>query len=98
MLSYRRRTGETKVPTVIGLVVLLVATFFDWYWVWGLLFLYWSVVSIGAGQVFLVQTVRRDENPYLFWSVSALWLVLAILVIGTDLFPGAAAWLGDASG
>ena len=89
---------KTKSPTVVSLVVLVVATYFDWYWVWGLLYLYWAVQSVGVGEAFLVQTVRRDGNPVLFWSVSAMWFILAVLVIVTDLFPGVDAWLGGGGG
>ena len=89
---------KPKWPTVVSLVVLVVATFFDWYWVWGLLYLYWAVQSVGVGEAFLVQTVRRDRNPVLFWSVSAMWLILAVVVIATDLFPGVDAWLGGSGG
>lgn len=89
---------ETKFPTVVVLVVLLAATYFDWYWAWGMLYLYWGVMSLVDGQVYLVQTVRREENPYLFWSVTAMWLILAIVVIVIDLFPGTSVWLGYASG
>lgn len=83
---------------MVSLIVLVTATVLDWYWVWGLMFLYWAILSLVVGEVFLVQAVRRGENPYLFWSVSAMWLILAVLVIVTDLFPGVAAWLGDAGG
>ncbi|MDE0132155.1 MAG: hypothetical protein OXQ32_07845 [bacterium] len=89
---------RTKLPTAVSLVVLVVATWFEWYWVWGVLYLYWGVQSLGAGEAFLVQTVRRDGNPVLFWSVSAMWLILAVLVIVTDLFPGVDAWLGGTGG
>ncbi len=91
-------SAETKFPTVVVLLVLLAATYFDWYWVWGMLYLYWGVMSLVDGQVYLVQTVRREENPYLFWSVTAMWLILAVVVIVIDLFPGTSVWLGYAGG
>lgn len=84
----------SKLPTVVSLVILVVATCFEWYWVWGVLYLFWAVQSMGAGEAFLVQTVRRDGNPVMFWSVSAMWFILAVLVIVTDLFSGVDAWLG----
>ena len=98
MCHFQPKAAKTKLPTVVGLITLVTATIFNWYWVWGLMFLYWAVLSVVVGQVFVVQTVRRDESPYLFWSVSAMWAILAILVIVTDLFPGVALWLGDANG
>ena len=74
-------------PTVASLVVLLAATLLDWYWVWGLVFLYWALATTLSGQAFIVQPVERDKHPALFWTVSAMWVVLSALVIVTDLFP-----------
>lgn len=91
-------SARSKWPTVVVLIVLVAATLFDWYWVWGVMFLYWAVLSVAVGQVFLVQTVRRDESAVLFWSVSGMWVILAVAVIVTDLFPGVATWLEATDG
>lgn len=85
---------RTKWPTVVALVILLVATALNWYWVWAILFLYWSIAGIVMRQVFIVQTVLRDEHPILFWSISIMWLVLAILTLTIEFFPALAVWLG----
>ena len=90
--------ARSKWPTWVVLAVLLVATYFDWYWVWGVLYLYWGVAPLSTGEVFLVQTVRREENPGLFWSVSVMWVVLAVLVIMIDLFPGVSTWMEGGGG
>ena len=85
MLHLIHLLGRTKIPTVVALAVLLVATWFGWYWVWGVFFLYWAVAAVVMGQAFVVQTVRRDENPALFWVICATWLALAVLTILYDL-------------
>ena len=85
------RKGKTKlVPTVAALAVLLVATVLNWYWVWGVFFLYWAIAGVVLGQAFVVQPVNRGEHPVLFWIVSGAWLVLAALTIYYDLI---APWL-----
>ena len=83
----RKTKHKTKWPTVVALAVLLAATAVDWTWVWGVFFLYWSVNGIATGQAFVVQMVRRDENPGLFWFISISWVVLAALMIFYDFFP-----------
>lgn len=93
------RTSRSKLPTVVALAVLLVATWIDWQWVWGVFFLYWAVLGIVTGQAFLLHTVDQDESPVLFWLISVTWLVLAVLVIFYDLFPETAGlWLGESGG
>ena len=96
MRRFLELARRAKWPTLAALVVLLGATYLDWYWVWGLFFAYWTITSIVTRQAFIVQTVRRDENPVLFWLICVAWLVLAVLVILYDAFPNVAAtWIGD---
>ena len=89
------RMSQSKLPTVVALAALLIATWMDWQWVWGVFFLYWAVLGIMTGQAFVVRTVDQDESPLLFWLISATWLVVAALSIFYDLFPETARlWLG----
>lgn len=96
MRTYLNLESQSNLPTVAALAVLLAATLFGWYWVWGIFFLYWAVAGIVTGRAFVVQTVRRDQNPVLFWLISTTWLVLAVLTLFYDFFPDTASlWLGD---
>lgn len=76
---------NSNIPTVLALVILLAAAVVDWYWVWGLFFLYWAIAGIVTGQAFVVRIVNRDENPVLFWFISISWLVLSAAAIWFDL-------------
>ena len=87
MCYYLYMIIQSKVPTVLALAVLVGATLVEWYWVWGIFFLYWAVLGIVRGEAFVVQTVSRDESPVLFWLISVTWLVLAVLAIFYGLFP-----------
>ena len=77
--------NRTKIPTVVALVVLLAATAVGWYWVWGVFFLYWGIAAIVMRQAFVVQTVRQDEKPVLFWFICATWIILSVVTILADL-------------
>ena len=89
------RASQSKLPTLVALAALLVATWMDWQWVWGVFFLYWAVLGIATGQAFVVSTVDQYENPVLFWLISLTWMVLAALSIFYDLFPKTARlWMG----
>ena len=93
------RMSQSKLPTVVALAALLIATWMDWQWVWGVFFLYWAVLGIVTGQAFVVRTVDQDESALLFWLISVTWLVLAALSILYDLFPATARlWFGESSG
>ena len=78
---------KTTWPTVAVMAVLLAATALDWYWVWGLFFLYWAVAGIALRQAFVVQVVLRDEHPVLFWFITITWLLLAVLTLYDAIVP-----------
>ena len=59
--------------TMVALVVLAVASYYEWYWVWGVLFVFWAATSIQGGQAFIVENIGRRQNPVLFWLITAMW-------------------------
>ncbi len=64
--------------TIAALIVLLTATIFEQYWVWGLLFIFFSIHSLFTHNVFLVENIDRDEAPVLFWIIFTMWFVLGV--------------------
>ena len=69
-----------ELKTVINaaaLIILVVATAFGLFWVWGVLFLFWAVQGYRLGTVFLIGSISRAETPLLYWMVLAFWVVLA---------------------
>ena len=75
----------TRGLTLAAMVVLLAATWWGWMWVWGLFFLYWAVMGLVTGDAFVVVPLRRADDPFLFWLISAMWLALAVLTVAGGL-------------
>jgi len=73
-----------KWPTVLALVIIYIAVIFGWNWVWGILFLIWTVPSLYSGEIHLVQSITKKENPILFWLIILTWLGLSALLILGD--------------
>lgn len=71
--------------TVAALGVLTIATIQEWYWVWGLLFVFWAVLGIRSGSAFLIEDISRREHPALFWLISAMWTGFGAYYIYADL-------------
>ena len=78
---------QQKWITLISLPVLLVLTYFEYYSVWGALFVFWGIISVISGQVFLVEPITRSENPVLFWAISAMWIAFGVMYILADIYP-----------
>ncbi len=83
----RRRAAQSgfKPLTVIVLVALLTATLLDWYWPWGLLFLYWVVVGLRQREAFLIERIAKGRNPILYWCINGMWTWFGLWTLYADL-------------
>lgn len=77
--------------TLIVLPILIYAMIKEIYWVWGILFVYWGLYSIRTQEVYLLETIQRDDDPLLYWLIVALWIGSGIAYIHSSFFP--AMWL-----
>lgn len=75
----------TKPLTAVVLLGLVVATLLEWYWPWGLLFLYWVAAGLRWGEAFLIEPISRGRNPVLYWSITAMWAGFGLWTLYTDL-------------
>lgn len=85
--------SKMRVMNYVALPVLLLAAVLQMYWLWGLLFLWWIVPSVMAGQTALVFDVECSKDPILFWAVVTLWALFGLMMVAASLFPQYAAWL-----
>jgi len=67
--------------------VLMVSTVLGYQFLWGLLFLYWTIPNFHSGEAFLLSKVTRSDDPVLFWVVQIAWVVLGVMLILSDFFP-----------
>ena len=71
----------------IAFVMLMIATALGFQFLWGLLFLYWTIPNFYSGHAFLLSDVTKDEDPILFWAVQIAWVVLGLMMIALDFLP-----------
>ncbi|MEM7215356.1 MAG: hypothetical protein AAF423_07410 [Pseudomonadota bacterium] len=62
----------------LTLVILIFATVFNHYWVWGLLFIAWGVAAFRSDNTNLLLPVSRQADPALYWAVNIMWLFFGI--------------------
>lgn len=78
---------QLKWKTIVALAIVYAAVVFGWSWVWGLLFIMWTIPALYSGQTHLVEPINRDESPSLFWLIIATWIGLSVFMIVGDLLP-----------
>ena len=78
---------NTRALNYITFVALMVSTAMGYQFLWGLLFLYWTIPNFHTGHAFLLSSVTREDDPILFWAVQIAWVVLGALLVFLDAFP-----------
>lgn len=70
---------------LFALVLIYAAALLELNFIWGILFLFWTIPSFYTREVHLVQNVKRSEAPLLYWAIMLTWIVLSIWMIAADI-------------
>lgn len=90
--GFKHALKQQKWLTLIGLPVLLFTSLASIYTLWGVLFMIWGLTSLRTGQVYLLETIYRRDDPALFWVIVVLWIGSGGLYVLGDLFPAIWYW------
>lgn len=82
------RMNRRRLINYAAFVALMVSTGLGFGSLWGLLFLFWTILSVYSRRALLVFDVSRDDDPVLFWVIQVAWVVLGIVMILSDFLPG----------
>ncbi|MEM9273416.1 MAG: hypothetical protein AAGA80_10710 [Cyanobacteria bacterium P01_F01_bin.143] len=75
--------NKIKWRTILGLILVWVATIADWQWIWGILFLIWIIPDFFTGVTYFIEPITKKDNPFLYWLIMISWVALSILTIAT---------------
>ncbi|AEV36938.1 hypothetical protein PSE_2430 [Pseudovibrio sp. FO-BEG1] len=75
----------SKWRTIFALILIAASLYYGWQWVWGALFLLWTFRAWRTNSVYVVETLARDDHPFLFWIIIILWATLSLYLIFADL-------------
>lgn len=81
---------RNQTANYIVFAALMVSMLLGYQFLWGLLFLYWTIPNIVNGQAFLLTDVYRSSDPVLFWCIQITWVVLGLFMLLGDFFPSLA--------
>jgi len=70
-----------KWKTILALTAIAFSMIMDWYWIWGIIFLYWVIGDIKSGVSFIVEPIYKEVNPILYWIVVLLWSISGIYTL-----------------
>jgi len=62
--------------SILALAMIGLGLYFNWYWIWGVFFLMWAVNDLINGDTYLLEYIRRDQSPVMYWIVVLMWLAM----------------------
>lgn len=71
--------NNLKWKTLIALAMIYIAIFFNQMWLIGLLFLFWTFESLKNRRAYIIEDIKREENPILYWIIVVTWFLVALL-------------------
>ena len=79
--------SNIKWRSILGLILIYIALWFNWSWLWGVLFLFWAVAGILSDMTYFMEPIKKEENPILYWAINISWLLMAIYCFFPLVFP-----------
>lgn len=76
-----------KGRTIVGLIMVYVAIFMNWQWLWGILFLLWVLPDLWTGITYFMEPIEKKSNPMLYWIIIGSWLWMSAYTIASPFFP-----------
>lgn len=74
---------KIKWRTILGLLLVWVASILNWQWIWGVLFIIWIIPDFYTGITYFIEPISKKDNPILYWLIMISWVSLSILTIAT---------------
>ena len=75
--------NKIKWRTILGLILVWIASILNWQWIWGILFLIWIIPDLYTGETYFMEPINKKDNPLLYWLIMISWVSLSILTIAT---------------
>ena len=73
--------SDLKWRSLIGLIVVYLAIFFEADWLWGALFLFWVIPDLKSGTTYFIEPLNRRHNPVLYWAIVLTWIGLSAYLL-----------------
>ncbi|MCR9136774.1 MAG: hypothetical protein NXI27_12305 [Alphaproteobacteria bacterium] len=80
---------ELRVLNYITFVALLLTTALGYWFLWGLILIYWTIPGFYSGRTTLLTDVTREDDQVLYWAVQIAWIAFGALLVVSDIYPDA---------
>jgi len=67
-----------KWKTLIALTMVYISIIFNQMWIIGLLFIFWTMQALRDKRAFIIEEIRKENNPILYWIIVITWAIAAL--------------------
>ncbi len=67
--------------SILAIIVVLGALILDVYLLFGILYIVWAILGLKSGHAFIIEDVKREDCPIIFWIITLIWLFSGIYVL-----------------
>lgn len=78
---------KIKWRAILALALIAVIIYFNWTWGWAILFFIWVIPDFFSGVTYLMEPVKKAENPLLYWVILLTWVLLSIFLLFDQFAP-----------
>ena len=79
--------NSIKWRTILGLFLMYIGIWYNWQWVWGVLFLIWVIPDLFSGVTYFIEPISKKENHVLYWIIVVSWLLMSAYSFALLFFP-----------
>lgn len=80
-------TTSFKWRTILGLIFIYIAVWFNLQWAWGILFLIWVIPDLITGVTHFMEPIAKKEHPFLYWIIIVSWILMSLYSMATLFIP-----------
>ena len=76
-----------KWRSILGLILVYIAMWYNWQWIWGILFLIWVIPDLFSGVTYFIEPIEKSKNPMLYWIIIVSWILMSLYSFTPLIFP-----------
>lgn len=76
--------NNSRILNYVTFAILMISTALGYQLFWGILFLFWTILSFRSGNTLLLTYVTRKADSFLFWVIQIAWVTLGLIMIAGD--------------
>ncbi len=81
------KNKSIKWRSIVGLLIIYLAMWFNWQWIWGVLFMFWVIPDMLSGVTYFIEPIEKRSDPVLYWVIIITWIIMSLYSFSVLFYP-----------